>query len=317
MIKTIPIFFACDDNYAPLLGTAIKSLLLNASKNYFYEIHILCTGFNESNTKKLSALKDDKSVIIFENMSETLKMYGHRFHLRNYYSLATYYRLFIADTFSNYDKALYLDSDMIFLGDVSELYERELSGNLVAAAQENVMQEDIFGYYVESVLGVKRKDFFNAGVLLMNLKLMREEQIKNKFLEMLKTRVFTVTQDEDYLNVLCKDRVLRLGYEWNLMPVEGLCDKKPKIVHFKITLRPWKYDGIPYEKQFWKYAKLSGFYPELRSIYDNFTPEDRLKDMIMCHDLAMMALRQAKEADSSVPLDEHGFVGILASQFNS
>ena len=315
MKQIIPVFFACDDNYAPLLGTAIKSMLINASKNYFYNVHVLCTGFNEINTKKLSALQDEKSNIIFENMSDVLKTYGPRLHLRNYYSAATYYRLFIANIFAQYDKALYFDSDMIFLGDISKLYAIDLGDDLVAAAQENVMQEDIFGYYVEKVLDVPRRDFFNAGMLVMNLKALREENIESKFLDLIARRTFSVTQDEDYLNVLCKDRVYKLGYEWNYMPIEGLCAKKPQIVHFKITLRPWKYDGVLYARQFWKFAKLAGYYDELRRVYDNFTPQDRLSDMLMCRNLALMALRQAKEADNTVPLDEKGFIGIHATQF--
>ena len=317
MIKqVIPVFFACDDNYAPLLGTAIKSMLKNASKKYLYKIHILTTGFNKENTEKLLDLQDEKSRIIFENMSEVLKNYGQKLHLRNYYSVATYYRLFIANIFTKYDKALYFDSDMIFLGDISKLYTLDLKNDLVAAVQENVMQEDIFGYYVERVLGVPRRDYFNAGMLVMNLKAMRDEKIEQKFLEMIKTKVYTVTQDEDYLNVLCKNRVLRLGYEWNFMPIEGLCDKRPRIVHFKMTMRPWKYEGILYERHFWKFARLAGYYQELKKVFDNFTFADRMNDKLMCRNLALTALRQAKEADNSVPLDEKGYVGIHATQFS-
>lgn len=236
--------------------------------------------------------------------------------MRNYYSAATYYRLFIANIFKEYDKAIYLDSDIIFLGDVSKLYLFDLKDNLVAAVQENVMQEDIFGYYVEKVVGVPRQDFFNAGVLLMNLKAMREEKFEKKFLALIKEKIFTVTQDEDYLNALCKDRVLRIGYEWNCMPIRGLSEKKPIIVHFKITLRPWHYRGILYEKQFWQYAKLSGYYDTLRKFLNDFSFDDRMNDKLMCFNLALMALRQAKQADSTIPLDEEvDFVGIHASQF--
>ncbi|MBR1891093.1 MAG: glycosyltransferase family 8 protein [Clostridia bacterium] len=313
MTKIIPVFYACDDNYAPLLGTSIKSLITNASKDYFYNIHILSCGFNADNQKRLSALTSENSRLIFDDMHETAKEYCSKFHVRDYYSMAIYYRLFIANMFPQYDKAIYLDSDTIILGDVSKLYEMDLKDNLVAAGQENVMLEDIFGYYVETVVGVNRHDYFNDGVMLMNLALMRKENLQGQFLNYTKIKTFTVTEDQDYMNVLCKDRVLRLGYEWNMMPVEGLCDK-PNIVHFKITLRPWKYDGVMYEKEFWKYAKLAGYYDVLRAIYDNFTPEDRLNDQLMCRNLALMAIRQTKQADASVPIDENGFVGIYAAQ---
>ncbi len=43
-LEVIPVFFATDDNYIPFLDVAIGSLIENASKNYFYDIHILNTG---------------------------------------------------------------------------------------------------------------------------------------------------------------------------------------------------------------------------------------------------------------------------------
>ena len=50
----VPIFFATDDNYVPFLAVSIKSLLDNASKDYFYNIHILTDGINEENRKNLT-----------------------------------------------------------------------------------------------------------------------------------------------------------------------------------------------------------------------------------------------------------------------
>ena len=100
------------------------------------------------------------------------------------------------------------------------------------------------------------------------------------------------------------------------MPIEGLCSKRPQIVHFKLTMRPWKYDGILYERHFWKFARLAGYYKQLKAIFDNFTFADRMKDKLMCKNLALTALRQAREADPTVPLNENGYVGIRATQFS-
>ena len=70
--------------------------------------------------------------------------------------------------FPQYDKAIYIDSDVIVNGDISEFYNNELGDNLVGACNEQAMlQVDLFGTYVEKNLGLDRKQYFNAGNLLI------------------------------------------------------------------------------------------------------------------------------------------------------
>ena len=64
----------------------------------------------------------------------------------------------------------------------------------------------VFGDYVEKVLDIKVKNYFSAGVLLINTKLFRAYNIQMKFFKLMSEFKFRVTQDEDYLNVLCKIR---------------------------------------------------------------------------------------------------------------
>ena len=171
-VEEIPIFFASDNNYAPYLAVALKSLLSNASPDYFYKIHILTTNLDEEICEKIKRLATPNSSIEIISLAGEIEHIKHRFQLRDYYSIETYYRFFIADMFPQYDKALYLDCDIVVLGDISNLYLTNISNYLVAAAQEQVMSHyKIFGDYVERALGIKVKDYFNAGILLMNTKM--------------------------------------------------------------------------------------------------------------------------------------------------
>ena len=288
--KVIPVFFATDDNYAPLLGAAISSLLHNSGKDHFYKIHILTTGFNAHNTEKLLALKDEKSEIIFEDMSEIIKAYGNKFHTRNYYSVATYYRLFIAELFPQYDKAFYFDSDMIFIGDVAELFNADMHGALIAGVIESVMQTPVFGTYAEKVLGVERQRYINAGMLLMDLKGLREFKLEEKFLKALSLVTYTVAQDQDYINVLLKDRIRYLDDGWNLTASGDIDCKQPKIIHYKLLYRPWHYKENAFKDEFWYYAERSGYLEDLKNIYDNYSVADRLNDSLVMEKLAQTAL---------------------------
>lgn len=294
--QIIPVFFATDDNYAPYLGAAIYSMLENASKDYFYNVHILTTQFNEENRAKINALQDDKSNIIFEDMSDVLVSYGEKLHTRHYYSVATYYRLFIAELFPQYDKGFYFDSDMIFLGDISELFNYDLKHNLIGGALEPVMQIPIFAAYTERVLNVPKDEYINAGMLLMDLKGLREFKLEEKFIKTLAIKTYTVAQDQDYINEILKNRILMLEDSWNLTASPDMVCDKPNIVHFKLNFRPWHYKGIPYEKEFWKYAEKSGYYEFLKNHYENYSFADRLNDKFVMEQLARAAMKDTLKA---------------------
>ena len=287
----IPVFFACDDAYAPFLGITLQSMLAHASPERRYGVHVLTSGMSEENQRRIQALATERCTICFEDVSDRLKDVAQRLHVRDYYSIATYYRMFIAEWFPQYDKVLYLDADTVFNGDVAELYDIPMGDCLVAAVQEDVMAtEPVFGRYVEVVLGVPRMEYFSAGVLVMNVKLFRKEQMQERFLELLGRCKYEVTQDQDYLNVLCRGRVYRLGYEWNCSPSEVMIyEETPKLVHYKLLWKPWHYSGTRYEELFWQYADHSSFAREVRSMKRGFTDEHAAKDRQMYRHLMGLA----------------------------
>ncbi len=306
--QIIPIFFATDDNYAPFLAVAMRSLLDNANKNYFYRIHVLTSAMSDKNRKRLSALAGENAKISFDNPEKKLAHLMGSFALRDYYSVATYYRLFIADMFPQYDKVVYIDSDTVVPGDISEMYFTDIGSNLVGAIHDNVMLIPPFGEYAEKVVDISRDRYFNAGILLMNLKEFRISDMEGRFIDLLSRRSFPVAQDQDYLNILCRDRVYYFGYEWNLVPVEGLTDKAPAIIHYKMALRPWHYDGIKYSEYFWKYAETCGYYEDICSIKKNHTAFDKLKDKRVGDGLVALALEEIARAEAENEADEESGV---------
>ena len=123
--QTIPVFFAVDDNYAPYLGVALRSMLANANPACFYRIHILTEGLTEENTAKLLAEQTVNAGISFDDIHEQVARIAAHIHMRDYYSAATYYRIFIGEVYPQYDRALYLDSDLVFEGDIAESFPVE------------------------------------------------------------------------------------------------------------------------------------------------------------------------------------------------
>ena len=316
--QKIPICFATDDNYVPFLTVALASMLDNASKENFYMIYVLTSHLSEENMKSIKKHEVENCSIEFVQLSKELDKVQNMFHLRDYYSKETYYRIFIPNLFPQYQKVLYLDCDITVLGDVSELYNTEIHGYYVAAAQEEVMQTyDVFGNYVEKADGINRKSYFNAGILLINCRRWRNKLIAERFVDLLNRYKFRVVQDEDYLNVLCKDNIKWVSLGWNKTSYknEAFDDKDLKIIHWKITWRPWKYKDVLYEEYFWKYAKMTDFYDKLIQMRDSRTEEDFKKDKLLMENLQKMAQEDADDPNNYYRTD--GKKGLFGNIFST
>ena len=285
--KVIPIFFATDNNYVPFLAVALTSLLDNASNDYFYKIYILTTSLKKEYIEQLKLIcrdaRPDGVSIDFVSLTEEMDKSSGNFHLRDYYSKETYCRVFIPRVFPQYDKVIYLDCDIVVKGDISEFYNIDIGDNILGAASEEVMMEyDVFGDYVEKALGIPREKYFSAGVLLINAKKYREDDIETKFIDLMNTYTFRVTQDEDYLNLICKDNVFWLEQQWNTEVYGNIAydESEFKIIHYIMVSKPWHYEDCKYANHFWKYAKETNYYDTLIEELNNTTIEDLKKDEV-------------------------------------
>ena len=298
--NNISLFFAVDENYLPFLSITLDSIIENCNMKNFYDIYVLNTGINSELTNKVEKRLPNNLSIKFVDMTQKLEKFNESLHTRDYYSKTTYYRLFIPEMFPNLDKALYLDSDIIVLGDISELYNTDLKNNLVGAIPDSAVQNTpVFIEYVEKVIGVnKSTDYFNAGILLMNLKEMRKFNFEDKFLNLLKLYKFTVAQDQDYLNAICLNRVTYCDYSWNAMPIPNDCCKPAKLnlIHFNMLWKPWIFENTVYEEYFWKYAKKNPFFEKILEIQKSYTEERKQASLAGGEALLKLA---KQEADST------------------
>ncbi len=299
--NAIPVFYACDEAFVKYTVVSIHSMIQNASKDCHYHIHILHTDITEQTQMKVLQMQTEQVRITFDDVTDYLHSISDKLPLRDYYSKTTYYRLFIAEMFPEYDKALYIDSDTVVQGDVSELYRTDLKDALVGACHEQAMvQVDVYGTYVEKVIGISRYHFFNAGVLLINCHQFRVRFVLDKFIQYLHTYNFVVTQDEDYLNLICKDRVYWLDQRWNTevfgeipYPME-----EAKIVHYMMTSKPWHYQECRHGDIFWKYAAQTTEYEELQQILHAYTEEQKEKDRISGENLLQLAIKETNREDN-------------------
>jgi len=307
--KIIPIFLACDDNYVKFGMVTLKSIACNANKDYTYNCYILNAGISEETKNRTKGLLPDNFNLFFPDVTDYYESIKDRLPIRHYYSKTTYFRFFIAEMYPEYDKAIYIDSDTVVLGDISEFYNHELGNNLVGACQEQaIIQTKIYGDYVETVTGVSRNEYFNAGLLLINSKLFREECILDQFIDLLDLYNFVLIQDEDYLNVMCNHRVTWIDNSWNTEIYGEIKYKDSEInmIHYLMWNKPWHFDNIRLQKYFWEYAKMTCYYDDIKSILDNYTDEQRDNDLKGAANLFVMAENEIKRPDSYFKLLNEG-----------
>ncbi|MCM1056328.1 MAG: glycosyltransferase family 8 protein [Firmicutes bacterium] len=301
MNNVIPIFYACDDIFAKFAIVSARSLIENADPDRSLRIHFLNAGISDAHRDELLKMQNNRISVCFPDVSDFLESIQDKLPIRDYYTKTTYYRLFISEMFPEYDKAVYLDSDTIVLGNIAELFDHDLQDNYVAASHEQAMvQEDVYGTYVEKVLGIHRNAFFNAGVLVINCREFRENQLLNKFVKLLGFYDFVVTQDEDYLNVLCKDRVSWLHPGWNteVFGVLPCPEEEIRLIHYIMVSKPWHYSDCRLQEHFWHYADKTGVAEAIRAELAAYTDEQRAEDAASCERLLQTAKAETAREDN-------------------
>lgn len=297
----IPIFFACDEGFVKYTMVSMKSIMENADRSRKYHIYILHMGITEATQAKVLAMADEEFAIDFVDVTDKMKSIADKLPIRDYYSNTTYFRLFIPDMFPQYRKALYIDSDTIVVGNIAELYDHKLGKLYAGVCPDRVVaQTDILGDYVEKVLGVKRTRYFNAGVMLMNCSQFRENHLLDEFLEMLHVYLFVVAQDQDYLNLICKNQVLYMEPKWNAQVFGELAcpEEEVGLFHFNMAAKPWHYEDCRLAEYFWKYAKMTADYDAIKEGLANYTDEQRRNDSVSGEKLIRLAVSEINREDN-------------------
>ena len=284
MNREIPIFFTIDDGYAPFLAVALNSAIKNANPERKYRAIVLHQDLCETNIAKLQSLQTDNFKIELTPMKANFEALDDRMSNRlrcDYFTLTIYFRLFIPAMFPQYDKGIYIDSDVVLTDDIAKLFDIDIGDNYIGACNDlSIADIPPLVAYTENAVGVKAKEYINSGVLLMNLKKLRENDLEGHFLNLLSTYHFdSIAPDQDYLNAMCNGNIYYLDEAWDAMPNDAKPQlEKTYLIHYNLFSKPWCYDGVQYEKEFWEYAEDSGYIDEIKAYKAAYTDEKKKAD---------------------------------------
>ena len=274
-MNNVPIFFSCDKNYIPFLAVTINSIKANANTKTNYDIYILTKDMPQELIADIKELEQANITINFVEIASLIKDVSDKLdEVRDYYTQAIFYRLFIPRIFPHLKRAIYIDCDIVLLKDIKELYTIDLEGKTLGVVVDDVaLGNRDFIQYVEKAVGAYPNKYFNSGVLLMDLEKFRENKILEKFLDLLtKYHFLCVAPDQDYLNYLCRDLVKYLPKAWNRMPIDNGYEGELNLIHYNMFLKPWRYD-VMYQEYFWKYAEGTKYYELLKAMKASYAED--------------------------------------------
>ena len=207
---TIPIVVAFTPSYFVPAAVMLHSILGSTiCKETVYEVYCLVTeDIPERQKTKLEEMAGGKMSFIYVNLRG--RMDG--LYVDPKYSEAASYRLLLPELFPELDKVLYVDCDVVVKQDVAVLFNKtDLTDSLLAAVFEAPIEKQAERW---EALGCDSHQYFNSGVLLMNLAQMRIEGTSVKLMKVLDTD-YLEFPDQDALNIVCKGRVRSLSPVYN------------------------------------------------------------------------------------------------------
>ena len=246
--NNINICFSTDNNYAQHLGVAIASVLKTTKTKKGIDIYVLIDrNFKKKNKKKLKRIERLKknSTINFITIDESL---FKNFPLLSdqHFTIPTYYRYIIPKLLNKINKLIYLDCDLIVKEDIEKLYNIDIGENYIGAVQDTLCYEN-----QKRLNLIKGKYYCNAGVLILNLKKLRKDNIPEKLIKWTQKNATRIKWlDQDVINCVLEDGIYYLDLGWNFQHFPGdiirfekeefnRVKKHPKIVHYIGYIKPW------------------------------------------------------------------------------
>lgn len=284
--KNINIVFTTDLNYVEYTKVAIKSAIYNKKPDSVYNINVLCVDIPNEKCSSFKNFKEKNVNINIKHLSiSSIKDIGN-YHMDHYVTRADLFKFLMPDIFPNHDKILYIDSDTIIRKDLRDLYNTNIEKYYLAAMKKPGIDYDypvihkkflFFEYKIGTYT-------YNCGVLLLNLKKMRNDDIKTKLIQAKNSDTIRTLQTQKSFNDVIPIQEIKV-----LSPIYNTYARWPNnafkkfnlfvyyfpytlkyynihklrqssvIAHFAGRNKPWKFhpdDGYPFVEEWWKYAKM-------------------------------------------------------------
>lgn len=259
--ETIEVALCVDNNVIDYVGSLVYSIYKHTSS--YVNIYVIYKELSAESLNKLNWINGKMQTVNLQTVKVSEKLHERLDKItlgKDKYNLpiSSYYRIFLADILPDVNRIIYLDVDVLAIGDLTELWHTDLEGNFLAAC----LDEQAFTKSGTNVLQPRRREYFNSGVLVLDLFLFRKYNIISEFFDyLIDTTDLYNLGDQDALNLYFLDAVKLLDSSWNY----GVYSHK-------------KYSGV----NDIKILHYFGFSKPLRSLY-SYVADDKIKYFVQLY----------------------------------
>lgn len=286
--NNIAVVFASDSEYAPLASVAIESVISNASRDKNYDIILLDAGLTNADRVLIKHQTQDRENISVRFVKLGKDTLDRDLPTHAHIKTSAYSRFYILKYLTAYQKVVYLDCDLVCNRDISKLYETDVSNVYLAAVRDsanggwiNIVDNDTREYIRDVIRLEKIDDYFNSGVLVLNVEMLSKATSSERLIELAKSTPWR-WEDQDVLNYFASGKVKYIDPSWNfmahkesyftpqLLPEMWLTSveqnkyrkahNNPGIVHYVGRSTPCFEPYADLAWLFWKHAQYSPYY---------------------------------------------------------
>jgi lipopolysaccharide biosynthesis glycosyltransferase len=278
-LNTINVAFAFYDNYAQHTTATICSILEHNINKRPYHFYLYVPDISSSNKERIQEFIQSYHCLCTWinppetfNIEEITQKLEAKFPNLHFNVTAFFTRILFQEFLpDNVEKIIALDSDIIVLSDLSEIYDIDLKDKILGA-----VPEDISKNHLKEISFQKSDIYFNSGVMLINLKKWKTHSVSNQLLQIAldKQNHFSL-YDQDALNIYFKNSFLPLSKKFNQMVymfnIPSLISKikykyryingigQSGIIHYTGT-KPWKFECLhPYKSLYFTYLNKTPY----------------------------------------------------------
>ena len=274
--NSIPIFLPSDNNYAPFVAVTIASICSHTGS--YIHFYILDSGIDIQNENKIKSLKNVFHNFSIEFLKIDIKKAFDNFQVPPNLNLSTYSRLLIPSLKKELNKVLYIDTDVVVLKDISNLYNTDLENYTLGAVWDK--SRVLYNTDTKDLMDLSDNyKYFNAGVLVIDIEKWNKTDVTSELFKIAKQYESKIKHaDETLLNKYFDNNYKVIDIKYNYLDYDVVNSPNSEIIirHFATPMKPWnsnfsmlnnKIKKLKNFEDFWHYAKMTPFYDELIENY--------------------------------------------------
>lgn len=231
------ICFCINNNYVKHCCITISSIVNH--NPYLFDFHIISSDLTTESKELLTKVVGASSISFHSIDISTFQKCKLTI---DHTTIETYFRYLIPELLPQLDRVLYLDVDIIVQGDISELFKIDLKDYYVAGVIDTFIESQ---HYKATINYPESAPYINAGVLLLNLKKIRSDNIYNTLIDnTIKLQDSIKFQDQDIINLTFSPSIKPIDKKYNytshlFLNNEKFLTESAIIVHYTGVFKPW------------------------------------------------------------------------------